>query len=53
MFVTDDFLALVVANQWRLPSTLFLDFLVGRSFPAAMEPFSKECHRCTSSYPKI
>jgi predicted nucleic acid-binding protein len=31
VFVTDDFLALVVAQRLGLPSTLFLDFVVGRA----------------------
>jgi len=31
VFVTDDFLALVVAHRLGLPSTLFLDFVVGRA----------------------
>ena len=31
MLVTDDFLALVVAPRLDLPSTLFLDFVVGRA----------------------
>jgi predicted nucleic acid-binding protein len=31
VFVTDDFLALVVAHRFGLPSILFLDFVVGRA----------------------
>jgi predicted nucleic acid-binding protein len=31
VLVTDDFLALVVANRLRLPATLFLDFVVARA----------------------
>jgi predicted nucleic acid-binding protein len=31
VFVTDDFVALVVAQRLGLPSTLFLDFVVGRA----------------------
>jgi hypothetical protein len=31
VFVTDDFLALVVAQRLGLPSALFLDFVVGRA----------------------
>jgi hypothetical protein len=31
VFVTDDVLALVVAQQLGLPSTLFLDFVVGQA----------------------
>jgi hypothetical protein len=31
VFVTDDFLALVVAHRFGVPSVLFLDFVVGRA----------------------
>lgn len=36
VFVTDDFLALVVAQRLGLPSTLFLDFVVGRARRGAL-----------------
>src|SRR5437660_2370229 len=36
VFVTDDFLALVVAHRLRLPSILFLDFVVERARRGAL-----------------